>query len=240
MTEPDFANANPGIAQRLRSVTADRTPLTSLQLLNKVGPMFLRGLWWKLWLKRAPGLILIGKCVAIRNPQYISIGDSFVAEDYSEIQGLSKEGIFIGRHVTIGRLAMIRPSGYYGREAGVGLKIGDHSNIGAGCYIGCSGGIEIGDNVLMAPGVNLFAENHNYGQVDRPIKEQGVTREPIIVEDDCWLASGSTVLAGVRIGKGAIIAAGAVVTKDVPPYAIAGGVPAKVLGWRNTGAGTEN
>jgi len=239
MTEPDFANANLGTLQRLRSVTTDRTPLTFLQLLNKTGPMFLRGLWWKLWLKRAQGLILVGKHVTIRNPQLISVGSNFVAEDYSEIQGLSKEGIVIGRHVTIGRFAMIRPSGYYGREVGVGLKIGDHSNIGAYCYIGCSGGIEIGENVLMGPCVNLFAENHNYGQVDRPIKEQGVTREPIIVEDDCWLASGSTILAGVRVGKGAVVAAGAVVTKDVPPYAIAGGVPAKVLGWRDDGASTK-
>ncbi len=212
---------------------AGRPPLAVIQLAHKVGPMFLRGLWWKLWLKNAPGLVLIGKKVTIRNPQDISVGDKFVAEDYSEIQGLSKQGIVIGDHVTVGRFAMIRPSGYYGREIGIGLRVGNHSNIGAYCYIGCSGGIEIGENVLMSPNVNLYAENHNFARPDIPMKEQGVTWEPIMVEDDCWLASGSTVLAGVRIGRGAIVAAGAVVTKDVPPYAIVGGVPASVRGWRN-------
>lgn len=194
--------------------------------------MFVRGLWWKLWLRRAPGLILVGKHVTIRNPQYISVKGSFVAEDYSEVQGLSKEGIVLGEHVTIGRFAMIRPSGYYGREIGQGLQVGDFSNIGAYCYIGCSGGITVGSHVMISPGVKMFAENHDFGRLDIPMRDQGVTRQPIVVEDDCWLASDSIILAGVRIGTGAVVAAGAVVTRDVPPYAIVGGVPAQIKGWR--------
>ena len=112
------------------------------------------------------------------------------------------------------------------------LNLGDNSNIGAYCYIGCSGRIDIGKNVLMSPRVSFFAENHNYSNINTPMKDQGVTRMPIIVEDDCWLASGSTILAGAHIGEGAIVAAGAVVTKEVPPFAIVGGIPAKVLDWR--------
>jgi acetyltransferase-like isoleucine patch superfamily enzyme len=227
-------NKTLGFSLNLRLLTegadlTDRPALAVLQLVHKAGPMAIRGLWWRLWLKHTTGLVLIGNHVTIRNPQYISVGRRFVAEDYSEIQGLSKEGIVFGEHVTVGRFAMIRPSGYYGREIGIGLRVGNHSNIGASCYIGCSGGIQIGDNVLMSPGVSMFAENHNYDHVDKPIIEQGVTRAPIVVEDDCWLASNSTILAGVHIGTGSIVAAGAVVTKDVPARTIVAGNPARVI-----------
>ena len=85
---------------------------------------------------------------------------------------------------------------------------------------------------MMSPGVSLFAENHNFARTDITMKDQGVTRKAIVIEDDCWLASGSTILAGVRVGRGAVVAASAVVTSDVPAYAIVGGVPAKVIGWR--------
>jgi len=216
-----------------------RTVRDLIEMIGKAGPMYLRGLWWKLWLKSTGGLILVGREVAIRNPQYITVGANFVAENFSEIQGLSSEGICLGDHVTIGSFAMIRPSGYYGREIGVGLRVGNYSNIGSYCYIGCSGGIEIGNHVLMSPRVSLFAENHNYDRLDIPMRAQGVTRAKIIVEDDCWLASGSTILAGVCIGTGAIVAAGAVVTKDVPARAIVGGVPAKIIGWRKTDVDSE-
>jgi len=205
---------------------------SALQLSSKVLPMLLRGLWWRVWLRRASGFILVGRHVAIRNPQYISVRGNFVVEDYSEIQGLSKDGISFGEHVTIGRFAMIRPSGYYGREIGDGLTVGDYSNIGAYCYIGCSGRIIIGDNVMISPGVSLYAENHRFDRLDIPMRDQGVVREPITIEDDCWLASGSTILAGVHIGEGAIVAAGAVVTRNVPSYAIVAGVPASVKSWR--------
>jgi acetyltransferase-like isoleucine patch superfamily enzyme len=211
-----------------------RSPFVIVQLVGKILPMFLRGLWLKTWLKRSEGLILIGRQVAVHNPQYISIGRNFVAEDYCEIQGLSKNGIAFGEHVTIGRFAMIRPSGYYGREVGVGLRVGNFSNIGPYCYIGCSGLIEIGNNVLMAPRVSLFAENHNFDRLDVTIMSQGVSRSSIIIEDDCWLASNSIILAGVSVGHGSVIAAGSVVTKNVEPYSIMAGIPARVIGYRGT------
>jgi acetyltransferase-like isoleucine patch superfamily enzyme len=211
---------------------ADRSILAILQTYNKVGPMFFRGLWWRLWLKKSDGMILVGKQVTIRNPQYISVGPNFVVEDYCEIQGISKQGVIFGKQVTVGRFSMVRPSGYYGREIGIGLKIGDYSNIGAYCFLGCGGGIEIGNNVMMSPRVSLHSENHNYDQLNLPMREQGVTRKAIVIEDDCWLASSSVILSGVHIGQGAIVAAGAVVTKNVPSYAIVGGSPAQIIGWR--------
>lgn len=202
----------------------------------KAGWMWLRGLFYKPFLGESH-FLLVGSHVTMRNLKHIHAQGALVIEDYAEVQGLSQRGIIFGDHVTVGRFAMIRPSGYYGREVGVGLRIGDFSNIGPYCYLGCSGGIEIGNHVLMSPRVSMFAENHNFGRLDVPMRDQGVTRQAVVVEDDCWLASGSTILAGVRIGTGAVVAAGAVVTKDVPPHAIAAGVPARIQGWRKPPSG---
>jgi acetyltransferase-like isoleucine patch superfamily enzyme len=91
------------------------------------------------------------------------------------------------------------------------------------------GGLTIGNNVLIASHCTIVPVNHTFSDPARPIQEQAETRQGIRIEDDVWIASHVTILDGVTVGRGAVIAAGAVVTKDVPPYAIVGGVPAKVL-----------
>jgi len=135
----------------------------------------------------------------------------------------------MGERVSIGKFAIIRPGNSYGGEIGEGLKIGDHSNIGPYCYIGCSGYIEIGNNVMMSPRVSIYAENHVFDRIDTTIQSQGVHRQFVKIEDDCWIAANSIILAGVTIGKGSVIAAGSVVTKDVPPYSIVAGIPATII-----------
>ncbi|MDJ0335418.1 acyltransferase [Salinibacterium sp. G-O1] len=109
------------------------------------------------------------------------------------------------------------------------MRIGSRSSVGAGSFIGCSGWIEIGDDVLVGPGVRLFSENHTITDTVKSIKSQGVTRGALIIEDDCWIGSGATILSNVRVGRGSVIAAGCVVTKDVPPYSVVAGVPGRVI-----------
>jgi acetyltransferase-like isoleucine patch superfamily enzyme len=200
-----------------------------IAMLGKLGLGGFRGLYHRPFLDAVRGLCFIGHRVKLRNRKHIRLGRNFVAEDGCEVQGLSKRGIVFGDNVTVGSYSMIRPSGYYGREIGEGLEIGDRSNVGPYCYLGASGGIRIGADVMMGPRVSLFAENHNFESTDVTMREQGVSRQEIVIEDDCWLASGSVILAGVTIGKGSIVAAGAVVTRDVPPYSIVGGNPARVI-----------
>jgi len=175
------------------------------------------------------GIPLCGRGVRITHGRHIRAGNRLNLEDGCEIVGLSKHGVVFGERCTVGRSAVIRPSNVLFDEAGEGLEVGDHPNLGAWAYVGCSGFVKIGTNVMMGPRVSLLAENHNHGRVDIPMKKQGVTRLRIVVEDDCWLGASSSLLAGVTIGKGSVVAAGAVVTKDVPPYAIVAGVPAKVI-----------
>ncbi|MES2003070.1 MAG: acyltransferase [Bacteroidota bacterium] len=197
--------------------------------LARLGFLFIRGCYERLFFAEAKGLVLIGKGASIRYAGYLQAGKDLIVEDYAEINCLSSKKIVIGDRVTIGKFAIIRPSNSYGGEIGEGLKIGNNSNIGPYSYIGCSGYIEIGDNVMISPRVSIYAENHVFESTDLTMKEQGVHRQFVKIEDDCWIAANSTILAGVTIGKGSVVAAGSVVTKDVPPYSIVAGVPAQII-----------
>jgi acetyltransferase-like isoleucine patch superfamily enzyme len=192
-------------------------------------PFFLRGLWEKLFMGESSGWVLVGKQVSIRYAAYLQAGKELIIEDYAEINARSTQKIILGNRVTIGKYAIIRPGNLYGGEPGEGLVVGDHSNIGPYCYIGCSGHISIGNNVMISPRVSIYAENHVFDNTDTPIKSQGVKKENVVIEDDCWIASNSILLAGVTIGKGSVVAAGAVVTKSCPHHSLIGGIPAKII-----------
>lgn len=203
--------------------------MSIIRVLLMITAYTIRGFVKLLFIGSAKGILLIGKGVIIRHAKYLHVGKSFVAEDYCEIQSISRRGIVFGNRVTVGRFATIRPTNFYGGELGEGLKVGNNSNIGPYCYVGCSGYIEIGNNVMISPRVSIYAENHTFSEADIVMKEQGVERSAVIIEDDCWIAANSIILSGVRIGHGSIVAAGSVVSKDVPPYSVVAGVPAKVI-----------
>lgn len=189
-------------------------------VLRNTGWKAFRGMVKRLFLKKAKGLLLVGKHVSISHGKHISCGKMVKFEDYSEIHGLCEEGLHFGDYVTIGRGTLIRPSSYYGKDLGKGLEIGEHSSIGPYGYVGCSGKIVIGKNVMFGPKCSLFAENHVFSDKESSIKSQGVSQKGIVIEDDCWIASNVIVLDGVTIGKGSVIGAGTLVSKDVPPGSI--------------------
>ena len=111
---------------------------------------------------------------------------------------------------------------------GVGnVIIGQNTLIGIGNTI--IGPIKIGNNVIFAQNIVASALNHEYRDPNLPIYKQPIITKEIIIEDDCWIAANAVITAGVTIGKHSVIAAGAVVTKDIPPYSVAVGNPAKIL-----------
>lgn len=109
---------------------------------------------------------------------------------------------------------------------GQDISIGDNSGIGLHARI--QGPLSIGDNVMMGPDVIIYTKNHETKRIDIPMIEQGVTApEKVVIGDDVWIGARVIILPGVTIGEGSVIGAGSVVTKDVEPYSVVGGVPAK-------------
>lgn len=107
------------------------------------------------------------------------------------------------------------------------VLIGDHTRIGIHCTV--IGPVSIGSHVNLAQGIVVTALNHNFADPDRRIDEQGVSTQPVTIGDDVWIGANAVVLPGVTIGSHAVVAAGAVVTRDVPDCTLVGGVPARVL-----------
>jgi acetyltransferase-like isoleucine patch superfamily enzyme len=110
-----------------------------------------------------------------------------------------------------------------------GITIGSRSLIGEGCVLRGQGGVTIGDDVFLAPLVQVLAVNHIYHDTTRPISHQGITAQGIVIEDGTWIGGGAIILDGVRIGRNAVVGAGAVVSKDVPDYTLVAGNPARVV-----------
>jgi acetyltransferase-like isoleucine patch superfamily enzyme len=111
---------------------------------------------------------------------------------------------------------------------GVGaVTIGNNTLIGMSNVI--IGPVEIGNNVIIAQNVVISGLNHEYKDINLPISKQPVTMKPIVIEDDCWIAANVVITAGVTIGKHTVVAAGAVVTRNVPPYSLVAGNPANII-----------
>lgn len=125
-----------------------------------------------------------------------------------------------GRDVNIDRGA------FFGK--GDNLHLGEGSGIGAGCRL--HGPVRIGDHVMMGPEVMVFAQGHNFDDLSRPMVQQGESEpDEVVIGDDVWIGARAIILPGVHVGHGAVIGAGSVVTKDVPPFAVAAGNPARVV-----------
>lgn len=188
----------------------------------------IRGLCYRIWLGAAQGNLFLGSNARLLYPQLIKLGRNTIIEDCVTIDALSKQGVVVGDNVTVAKFTTIQCTGV-ARRLGVGLTVGSNSAIGAYSFLGAQGGIQIGDNVIMGPKVSLHSENHNYMQLDQPIRLQGETRKGIRIDDDCWIGAGSIILDGVHIQRGCVVAAGSVVTKNIPEYAVVAGVPARVI-----------
>ena len=111
-------------------------------------------------------------------------------------------------------------------------RLGDYSGIGEGSVL--YGPVFIGKYVMMGPNCTIYTQNHEFSDVNKPMCQQGAQMvEPVVIDDDVWIGGSVTILPGVHVGHGAILAACAVITKDVPDFAIVGGNPAKILKYRN-------
>lgn len=115
--------------------------------------------------------------------------------------------------------------------SGKDIKIGNNSGIGINARV--AGPLEIGNDVMIAPNVFIITQNHKISDLDVPMRLQTAPKEKVTICDDVWIGANAVILPGVTVGKGSVVGAGAIVTKDVPEYAIVGGNPAKVIKYRN-------
>jgi len=108
-----------------------------------------------------------------------------------------------------------------------GIEIGKRTRVGIGNVI--IGPVKIGDNVIFAQNVVISGLDHNYIDVNLPILDQGVSTAEVIIEDEVWIGANSVVTKGTKIGKHSVIAASSLVNKDVPPFCLVGGNPARII-----------
>ena len=156
--------------------------------------------------------------------QYLPMTDSRISLGSKAIRSVLARGFIthMGKNVNIQRKAILSRD----------ISIGDNSGIGAYSIIGK--GTVIGNDVMMGEQCFIYTRNHQFERTDVPMIQQGMgSFEPVVIGNDVWIGARVTILPGVSIGDGAILGAGAVVTKDVPEYAVVGGNPAKVLKYRN-------
>jgi len=202
--------------------------LTLLYRLPTIWAAVLRGIAYRAVLGGIGSSCLIEEDVRFCVPQRIFLGKRVFIGQYSYLDATYKDSfIRLGNDVHLARFCTLRA----GKR---GITIHDGVGINKYTFLDGNGGIEIGANALLSPGVQCISGNHIFDDPDIPIKYQGTEYGKITIGEDCWLGTNVIVLPEVTIGRGAVIGAGAVVTKDIPAYAIALGVPAKVVGHRGT------
>lgn len=139
---------------------------------------------------------------------------------YTRMDVLPFNTFRLGNHSTIENFCTI--------NNGVGdVTIGNRTLVGMGNVV--IGPVRIGNDVILAQNIVMSGLNHEYKNIHQPIHAQPITVAPIVIEDECWIGANAVITAGVTIGKHSVVAAGAVVTKSIPPYSVVAGNPAKVI-----------
>ena len=173
--------------------------------------------------------VTFGQNVVLRHPHKIRIADDVVVDDNCllDAKGDQNGGITIGRGVFIGRNTILSCKNG-------DISIGDGANIGFNCEVFSASRVTIGKRVLMAAYSYVIGGDHDFSDPSLPVLDQSRTSTGVTVGDGVWMGAGVKVLDGVVVGDRAVLGAGAVVREDVPPSAVAVGIPARVVARRLT------
>jgi len=213
-----------------RLVKFELVTLVCANLPGALG-LFLRAKLYPRLLGRVGRNVTFGVNVVLRHPHKIVIGDNVVVDDNCclDAKGSTNEGIRIGSGVFVGRNTILSCKNG-------DIVIDDNANVGFNVEVFSAGRVRIGKDVLIAAYTYLVGGDHLFDRVDVPVLYQGRTAQGIEVDDNVWLGAHVVVSDGSRVGRDAIVGAGAVVRGEIPPFAIAAGVPAKVIRDRRTPA----
>lgn len=172
--------------------------------------------------------VFIGSDTKILNSKNIVFGKNVTIETHCIIDGFASSKVILGDCVKIGSFSNLNITSHLSKY-GKGLKMGNNSAIGDFAHIGASGGIEIGNDVIMGSYISFHSENHNFNDKNVLIREQGVTSKGIVIGNNIWVGAKVTFLDGCKIGNNCVIAAGSVVNSVFPDNVVIGGIPAKIL-----------
>ncbi len=200
--------------------------MAALGWVPTIAGIGLRGLFYRLIL-HMNGQAAIEKNVRLRFTSNIHLGHGSYLDENVYIHACPS-GVEIGANTLIMHGAVLHVYNFRNLPH-AWIRIGRDSLVGEYSVIRGQGGVTIGDRVYTSPMTQIIAVNHIFDDPNRPFIEQGITAEGIVIENDVWLGSAAVVTDGVHIGEGSVVAAGAVVTKDVPAHCVVAGVPAKVI-----------
>ncbi|MDP8217406.1 MAG: acyltransferase [Candidatus Theseobacter exili] len=187
--------------------------------------LFLRKIFYPFLFRSVGRGVVFGRNIILRHPHKVVIGDNVVIDEgcLIDAKGCTGKGIEIGNEVIISRNSSV--IGKYGS-----VRIGDRTNIGTNCLFGSMGHVEVGKDTLFAANCYVGGGMYKMDRTDIPVVKQGsYTRGPVKIGDGCWLGAGAVVIDGVVLGRDVVLGAGAVATKDLPDFAIAAGVPARLI-----------
>jgi acetyltransferase-like isoleucine patch superfamily enzyme len=187
------------------------------------------GLWLRArlypWLLGACGKnVTFGVNVAVRHPGKIRIGDDVVIDDNCvlDAKGTANAGIRIGRRVFLGRNTIVAC-----KDGDIVLE--DGVNVSYHCAVFSASSVTIGADTLLAAYCYVVGGGHAFGRVDLPVIRQDRPSRGIVVGAGSWLGAGSVILDGITLGRDVVVGAHAVVTQDLPDFAVAAGAPARVV-----------
>jgi GT2 family glycosyltransferase/acetyltransferase-like isoleucine patch superfamily enzyme len=203
-------------------------------ILLRRATWLLRGVVKTTLLQGRPAMVFMGPRVSLRNAYLCTFGKGVTLETGVIIDALSVDGFHLGDNVSIGAYSHMRASAL--SNMGSGLRLGKNSSCDAFSFLGAAGPVRIGENVIMGQHVSFHAENHSFADIHVPIRAQGVTRQGIRIDDDCWIGSNVVFLDGCHVGRGSVVGAGSIVRGGFEPYSVIAGVPARVIRSRLTPA----
>ena len=204
-------------------------PLTYLlSMCFKRSKMLIKGKIEKINFARSGKNVFIGKKVKIKCKDKVFCGNSVTIDDNVYLDALSQKGIVLGNKSSLGKGTVIRCSGNL-KEIGVGFHLGNNSSLADNCFVGATGGVYIGDDVIGGQNIRFHSSNHNFKDTNKLIRKQGISTKGIVIGNNCWIGAGAVFCDGAAIGNGCVVAANAVITKEFTDNCVLGGNPARII-----------
>lgn len=190
--------------------------------------MLIKGNLKRIGFLKSGKFIFCGKKVRIKCKNKVVCGNYVSIKDNVQIDALSTKGVILKDGSSIGNGTIIRCSGNL-KEIGIGFHLGKRSSLADNCFVGATGGVYIGDDVIGGQNIRFHSSNHIYSDTKKIIREQGIKSKGIVIGNNCWIGAGVIFCDGVNISSGCVIAANAVVTKNFPENCVIAGNPAKII-----------